>query len=80
MSGGAPTFGLVEILAVRGDRLVLGRGTVRYDEIATEMLSLCQWDTTVSKAERLVQFDLDDLDAALYELDRLHAEIEAGNL
>ena len=75
---GQPVFG-AEIIAVRGDRLALVRASVSYsDRQGREALSVVTYDAQVDKATRHVHFDLDDLDAALAELDRQHAEVEAG--
>lgn len=69
----------VEVVAVRGDRLVLARFRVGYREgFETGVLSVTQFDEAVEKQQKMVRFDLDDLDAALAELDRLHAEVESG--
>ena len=73
----APTFEMMETIAVRGERLASGRMRVRYGpETETEMLYLVQWDEAVRHAERLLIFDDDDVLAAVGELDRLHREIE----
>jgi hypothetical protein len=70
----------VEVVAVRGDRLVLARLHVGYrDGDATGVLSVTQFDEAVEKTQRAVRFDPDDLDAALAELDKLHTELEARN-
>lgn len=75
---GAPTFVVAEVQAVRGDRLVLFRGRVEFGGgQATESLILVVFSSEM-KVARAVLFDLDDLDGALVELERLHAEIEAS--
>lgn len=79
LSDGKPIL-TVEVVAVRGDRLVLARMCIGYrDGDGTGVLSITQFDETVEKTQSAVRFDLDDLDAALAEIDKLHAEIEARN-
>ena len=74
---GAPTFTVAEVHAVRGDRLLLFRGRAEFAEgQATESLVLVAYSAEM-RAARAVLFDLDDLDGALDELERLHAGIEA---
>lgn len=75
MGDGNPMF-TIEIVDVRGDRLVLARFSVGYrGGLSTEVLSVTQFDETVEKEQKAVRFDPDDLDAALAELDKLHAEL-----
>ncbi len=53
-------------VAVRGDRLVLSRGHVRFDDgFAAEMLSVGRCNPDATLIERMVLFDPDDLDAVL---------------
>lgn len=74
---GAPTFTVAEVHAVRGDRFVLFRGRAEFAEgQATESLVLVAFSSEM-KVARAVLFDLDDLDGALDELERLHVGIEA---
>lgn len=74
---GAPSFRVAEVLAVRGERLVLFRGRIEYiDGTATEMLIVNALAVEM-RPLRSVMFDVDDLESALAELDRLHAEFEA---
>ena len=77
LADGRPVFG-VEILAVRGDRLVLCRASVTYaSQQGREALSVVTYDRSVQKSTQHMHFDLDDVDSALAELDRQHARIEA---
>jgi hypothetical protein len=69
-----------DVVAVRGQRLALCvRGQTQADTWTTQRLAVVQFDEGVERVERLVNFDLEQRDLALAELDRLHAEIEAGN-
>jgi hypothetical protein len=73
---GAPRID-VGVLAVRGDRSVLYRPRVGYDDgSATEMLIALAFDSDM-RPRRSVIFDSDEQDAARAELDRLHADVEA---
>ena len=64
-----------EVLAVRGDRLSLSRYLFEYhDGSLRELLHIGDFGGDPLQLRRLVIFDTDDLDAALAELDRLHAE------
>ena len=68
----------VEFVAVRGQRMSLARVVNRYaDGSINEFLALVRWNSDVNRLELTIRFDLDDLDAAVAELDRLHAEINA---
>jgi hypothetical protein len=70
-----------QVVARRGDRLVLSGVTTRFaDGSEKQYLVLIQWDRAVAKIERMVRFDPDDLDTAMTELDRMHAEIEANDM
>ena len=64
------------VVAVRGDRLALSRYTSSYaDGAFRETLGIARWDAHVQQMERFVLFDPGDIDPAIAELDRLHAEI-----
>ncbi len=70
-----------EVLAVRGDHLMLARIVDRYgDGSVREFLGVSYFAGDPLQERLAVMFDPDDLDAATAELDRLHAEIEAGNI
>lgn len=74
---GAPSFRVAEVLAVRGDRLVLFRSHVGYEDgSAIEQLIVYGLSADM-RVRHAVMFDVDNLDAAFAELDRLHAEIGA---
>jgi hypothetical protein len=75
IGAGAPTFSVAEVIAVRGDRLVLFRTRVEFsDGSATEFLSLDEYDHQM-RTKRIISFDVDDRSAALDELERLHARV-----
>jgi hypothetical protein len=65
-----------ETLAVRGERLVLSRVVGAYEDGSVrDMLVIGRLDASGSKFDLGIDFDSDDVDTALAELDRLHAEI-----
>jgi hypothetical protein len=67
----------LEVLAVDGDRLAVTRVAPRYgNDFENEFLTLIELDEACSLIQRVALFDVDDLDVAMTELDRLHAEIE----
>lgn len=69
-----------DVLAVRGDRLVLTRVVDRHGDGSTrEFLAIGDFDGDPVQARRTVMFDLEDFDLAMEELDRLHAAIRAKN-
>lgn len=75
---GQPRFEL-EWLAVRGDRLALARVNVVIDDgFASQMLIVDRHNEDVTRSDKMVLFDVGDLDGAFAELDALHAEIEAA--
>lgn len=70
-----------KVLAVRGDHLMLARIVDRFgDGSMREFLAIAYFVGDPLQERLAVMFDPDDLDLAMTELDRLHAEIEAGNL
>lgn len=76
LGAGAPSFSVAEVIAVRGDRLVLFRSRIEFeDETRTESLVVLEYDDQM-RAKRGTMFDADDRDAALAELDRRHTEID----
>lgn len=76
LGAGAPTFSLAEVIAVRGDHLVLFRSHVEFaDGTSTEYLSVDEYDQQM-RTKRITIFDVDDDVTALGELDRLHAPVD----
>ena len=67
-----PIFRVEEVVAVRGERCALIRCRVAYGNTATEFLNAFR-NGTNGEVEKSVVFDLDDLEAAIDELDRLYA-------
>ena len=75
---GRPRFTVPQILAVRGERLVAARLVVDYDiGFALEAIQMLQLDATVTRVQRAFDFDVDDVDTVIAELDRLHSQADA---
>lgn len=78
LGSGSPRIWVDEVVAVRGERLVLYRVCIEYpDALAHRMLAISQFDARIDLVERFVTFDPDDVDAAIHELDRLMAGLDA---
>jgi len=76
-AGGQPRFE-VETLAVRGERFAVIGIEIDYGNgMLAESVHVFGLDATLSLLQRDVDFDLDDLDGAIAELDRLHSEANA---
>jgi hypothetical protein len=78
LAGGRwPTFELTETVAVRADRLAVNRWTMRLGDVGeVEFIIATRTNEAIDKMEIIYFFDPEDMDEALAELDRLHAEIE----
>jgi hypothetical protein len=76
--GGEPRFTMHEILAVRGDRIAACRVSADYPNgWTTESIEVLELDASLSLLRRMFDFDHDDVDAAIAELDRLHSQSDA---
>jgi hypothetical protein len=74
---GRPRF-QAEILAVRGDRFAAALLQLDYGNGSLfESIHVVALDATLSLAQRAVEFDIDDADGAIAELDRLHSQDDA---
>ena len=72
LGAGRGRSSLAQVIAVRGERLVLFRARATYpDGREVESLGLAQFDELVQRLQRSMQFDPDDVDAALSELDSM---------
>ena len=68
-----------EILAVRGDRIAACRVSVDYPNgWTTESIQVLELDASLRLLRRTFDFDPDDVDAAIAELDRLHSQAETS--
>lgn len=81
LDAGAPEFSVEEVIAVRGKRSAVFRSRTAFPlrEIYTDSIMLIRYDRPVWRTELLVQFDDDDVDSAIVELDRLYTEVESGD-
>jgi len=69
-------FSITEIMAIRGHRCAAVAFTMDYgNDVITDALEVIRLDSQFVNLQLLVAFDLDDRDAAIAELDRMHAEI-----
>jgi len=72
------SFEMTEVVAMFGERLALTRTRIGYSSgFPVEMLSVTQWTEETDRLHKIVQFDGDDVDGALQELDRLRLALEA---
>ena len=79
MTGVFPRMWLDEVVALRGDRLGVGRFMFEVGDVArNEMADVFVCDEAGERLELIVRFDPEDVDLALAELDRLHAELTHG--
>lgn len=66
------SFSMTEVVAVFGQRLAVTRTQVGTSAgFPVEMLSVSQWTEDAGQLQKIVQFDGDDVDGAVRELDRL---------
>jgi len=74
VGSGRPHFSVGEVVAVRGEESALVIFVIVYDDgNRTDMLHVQHLDRDM-RWRRIVQFDLDDVEAAIAELDQLNAK------
>jgi hypothetical protein len=80
VGAGRPKFSEPQAIAVRGQRCAAITARIDYgNDTYTEYLHCIVLDPGLQRLQRIVSFDpdsLDDRDAAIAELDRMHAEID----
>jgi hypothetical protein len=77
-AGGQPRFEH-ETLAVRGERFAATAVRVDYGNgMVSENIAVFGLDATLSRLQTHVDFDIDDVDGAITELDRLHGQADAS--
>lgn len=69
-----PTFSVGRVVEVVGDSGAIVVLRNDFGSEATEMLAVGSFDSETQRLKRLVTFDLDDIDAAVAELHRLHPQ------
>jgi hypothetical protein len=79
ITGEWPTYELSEILAVRGDRTCACRWVMHFGDFEAEYVVVNASDGTGERFATIRFYDPEDIDEAMAELDRLHAEIEADD-
>ena len=76
VGSGRVNLSVSEVIGVRGDRSAAFCYVSDYgDDRRSDALACMRLDSNLSAFERIVYFDLADREAAIGELDRLHAEI-----
>jgi hypothetical protein len=76
---GRPQFVVREILGVRGDRFAAGVVDLDYGNgMMFESIHVIGLDDTLSLMYRSLDFDVDDIDGAIAELDRLQSQADAS--
>jgi len=77
VGAGRPKFSEPQVTAVRGQRCAAITASIEYgNDTFTEYLHCIVLDSELQRLQRIVSFNVDAVDAALVELDRLHAEID----
>jgi hypothetical protein len=73
-----PQIQLRDVIATRGSRLALLQMCIARSGgfYTTDFIMVFLVDATLSLPQRVVDFDIEERDAAMAELDRLHAEID----
>ena len=76
VGSGQTNMSVTEVIGVRGERSAAFCWLSDYgDDRRTDAIACTRLDSNLSAFERMVYFDLADREAALGELDRLHAEV-----
>jgi hypothetical protein len=72
---GDPHYRVSDIVALRGDRFAACRLELDYGNgMTTENVEVIGLDPTLTLLQVVIDFDADDIDAAIAELDRLHRQ------
>jgi hypothetical protein len=76
---GQPEFVVSEILAVRGERFAAALIRIDYGNgMLLEAIHVLALDANLRLVQREIDFDRDDIDGAIEELDRLHSQANAS--
>lgn len=76
---GKPSFRVVEVVAVSGQRLLVSRMTIAYEDgPEREALTIAQYNEEIDQCQKVITFAPDDLDGALLELDLLERNLLGG--
>jgi hypothetical protein len=75
---GRPRTSLPDVLGVRGERFAAVVYSIDYGNgMVRESITVIGLDATLRLAHRFIDFDVDDIDGAIAELDRLHSQADA---
>jgi len=76
VGSGRPSLAVVEVVATRGQwSAAVVESTDLGDDMAMEYITCFQLDSTTRLMRRSFNFNVDDREAAVAELDRMHAEL-----
>ena len=79
VGSGRPSWSMREVVALRGQRIAAADFVIEYgNDMHTDSIVCVRLDPQLRLLQREVHFDIDARDAATAEVDRMHAEIEAG--
>lgn len=74
---GPPTWEVVNVLAVAGTRCAAHHIGLSFEtDVSVDLINVIRFDERLDRIERIVSFELDDVDSAIAELHRLQSEIE----
>jgi len=80
VGSGRPNWSILEVIAVRGRRIAAMMVVIGYgNDMHTDAIICVRLDPQVRRLQRVVTFDIDARDAAIAEVDRMLAEIDAGD-
>jgi len=80
VGSGRPIWSIPEVIAVRDQRIAATALVIDYgNDMYTDMIACVRFDPQLQRLQRRVLFDIDAREAAIAEVDRMHAEIEAGD-
>jgi hypothetical protein len=80
VGSGRPSWSIPEVIAVRGQRIAAMTLVIDYgNDMHNDMILCARFDPQLQLQQRVVQFDVDARDAAIAEVDRMQAEIDAGD-
>jgi hypothetical protein len=80
LGSGRPTWTMPEVIAVRGQRIAAFTSVNDFgNDMHLANINCVCLDPQLRLQQRLVFFDVDARDAAIAEVDRMHAEVEAGD-
>lgn len=78
VGSGRPTWSIQEVIAVRGQRIAAIAVIVDYgNDMQNNVILSVRLDPKLQLLQRLVEFDIEARDAAIAEVDQMHAEIDA---